>query len=66
MPKLKTKKGVVKRFKVTAKGKVKYSPCNKGHLLTNKKRARVRKLREADTLSLEKHEKYLKRLMPYA
>jgi large subunit ribosomal protein L35 len=66
MPKLKTKKGVAKRFKVTAKGKVKYAPCNKSHLLTNKKRSRVRKLRESDTVSLGKHEKYLKRLLPYA
>jgi len=66
MPKLKTKKGAVKRFKITAKGKVKYAPCNKSHLLTHKKRARVRKLSESDTVGRAKHEKYLKRLMPYA
>ena len=29
MPKLKTKKGVAKRFKITKKGKIKYHPGDK-------------------------------------
>ncbi len=65
MGKLKTKKGVAKRFKLTKKGKIKYHPCGKGHLLTNKKSSRIRKLRKGKTLNNLKEVKYLKRMMPY-
>ena len=36
MPKLKTNRGARKRFKVSSKGKVKFRPAGKGHLLTGK------------------------------
>ena len=36
MPKLKTKKGVSKRFRLTKKKKIKYDPCGKSHLLDRK------------------------------
>ncbi len=65
MPKLKTKKGVAKRFRLTKRGKIKYRAGGKGHLLTNKKTARVRKLRKAKVLDDKKKEKYLKRMLPY-
>lgn len=65
MPKLKTKKGVVKRFKLTKKGKVKYSPCGKSHLLSNKKPRRLRRLRRSAVLEDKKGPKYLKRMLPY-
>ncbi len=36
MPKLKTHKGIWKRVKVTARGKIKMPKHNKGHLLSTK------------------------------
>lgn len=65
MPKLKTKKGVAKRFRLTKKKKIKYSPCGKSHILTNKARKRVRSLRRPDTVDSNKDLKYLKRMLPY-
>lgn len=50
MPKKKTRKSAAKRFKVTAKGKVKYSKAGSGHLLSSKTAKRKRSLRKRDTL----------------
>ena len=44
MPKLKTHKGMKKRFKVTATGKIKYKSVNRGHKLSHKTSARKRRL----------------------
>ena len=49
MPKLKTHKGMKKRFKVTATGKIKYKSVNRGHKLSHKTSKRKRRLR-ADTV----------------
>jgi len=65
MGKLKTKKGVAKRFKLTKKGKIKYSCGGKSHLASSKKGKRVRKLRKRDILNNNKETKYLKRMLPY-
>jgi len=65
MPKLKTKKGVTKRFKLTKLGKIKYSVCGKSHLLSSKKPKRLRRLRRLRTLEGKKETKYLKRMLPY-
>ena len=51
MPKGKTKKAAAKRFKKTAKGKVKYSKAGTGHLLAAKTRKRKRGLRGGGVLS---------------
>ena len=48
MPKMKTRKAVAKRFKVTAKGKLKRSHAYAGHILTKKSAKRKRNLRKAD------------------
>ena len=45
MPKLKTHKGMRKRFKLTAKGKVKHRKAFRGHILSSKSPKRRRKLR---------------------
>jgi large subunit ribosomal protein L35 len=45
MKKLKTKRGAAKRFKVTAKGKVKASKSNRRHILTSKSTKRKRHYR---------------------
>jgi large subunit ribosomal protein L35 len=65
MSKLKTKKGVAKRFKLTKKGKVKYLGCGKSHLLSNKTPKRLRKLKKPKTLEAGKETKYIKRMLPY-
>lgn len=51
MPKKKTNKAVSKRFKKTARGKIKYSKAGSGHLLGSKSRKRKRNLRAAGVLS---------------
>jgi large subunit ribosomal protein L35 len=45
MPKQKTRKGVKKRFRVTAKGKVKHRKANRGHLKSGKAPKRKRQHR---------------------
>ncbi|NQU95675.1 MAG: 50S ribosomal protein L35 [Candidatus Omnitrophica bacterium] len=64
MPKLKTKKSVKKRFKLTGRGKVKRSRSCKGHLLTGKSRKRKRALRRSGIVS-KGEARMIKRLMPY-
>ena len=46
MPKKKTNKAAAKRFRKTAKGKLKYSRAGSSHLLSSKSRKRKRKLRK--------------------
>lgn len=48
MPKLKTRKGVKKRFRITARGKILKHRAGKGHLLSKKGRKRKRALKRAD------------------
>ncbi|MFH1038738.1 MAG: 50S ribosomal protein L35 [PVC group bacterium] len=50
MPKLKSKKGIRKRIKVTKGGKVQIKRAGKSHLLTTKNRKRKRRLRTERTL----------------
>ncbi len=50
MPKMKTHKGLKKRVKVTANGKVKYKRANSGHLMSGKSGNRCRKMRKPSTL----------------
>ncbi len=44
MPKMKTHKGLKKRVKVTGSGKVKYSRCFGGHLMSSKNAKRRRRI----------------------
>ena len=46
MPKQKTHKGMKKRFKLTASGKVKHRKAFRGHLLSHKNGKRCRQLRQ--------------------
>jgi large subunit ribosomal protein L35 len=50
MPKLKTHKGMKKRFKISATGKVQHKRCGSSHLLSHKSGKRVRRLRKRTTL----------------
>ena len=65
MGKLKTKRGVAKRFKLSKTGKVKYHAGGKSHLATCKKQAHMRRLRKMETLAGRKERRNIKRLLPY-
>ena len=52
MPKLKTHKGMKKRFKVSATGKVSHKRCGSSHLNSHKSSKRVRRLRKSTTLKV--------------
>ena len=65
MPKLKTRKGAAKRFKLTSKGKLKRSKAYGNHILTKKSTKRKRGLRQTGYVA-KVDLKALKRLLPYA
>jgi large subunit ribosomal protein L35 len=50
MPKMKTHKGMKKRFKVSATGKVRHKRAGSSHLMSHKSGKRVRRLRKAGSL----------------
>jgi large subunit ribosomal protein L35 len=52
MPKLKTHKGMKKRFKISAGGKVRHKRCGSSHLMSHKSGKRVRRLRKSSPLKL--------------
>ncbi|HUO98976.1 MAG TPA: 50S ribosomal protein L35 [Rhizomicrobium sp.] len=64
MPKMKTKSGAKKRFKFTAKGKIKTGQAGKRHRLISNTPAQTRELRGTDTLSASETQR-VKRWMPY-
>ncbi|MDI6808312.1 MAG: 50S ribosomal protein L35 [Candidatus Eisenbacteria bacterium] len=65
MPKIKTNRASRKRFKVTAKGRVKRGKAYGAHLLSSKTRKRKRRLRRA-TLVHATEEHRAKRLLGLA
>ncbi|MFQ5850859.1 MAG: 50S ribosomal protein L35 [Candidatus Binatia bacterium] len=64
MPKIKSSRGAVKRFRVTASGKVKRGRGFKSHLLSSKGRKRKRRLRQPGVVSA-RDVKAIRRLIPY-
>ena len=50
MPKQKRHKGIAKRFKITAKGKVRHKSAFAGHLMSGKSGSRKRRLRKPNFL----------------
>jgi large subunit ribosomal protein L35 len=64
MPKMKTNKGAMKRFRRTKTGKVKRMKAFASHIFTKKPRKRKRHLRQA-TLVAAADTQRIKRLMPY-
>lgn len=65
MPKLKTKSGVKKRFKITASGKIKSGQTGKRHGMIKRSNRQIRNLRGTAVLS-EPDTKIIKKFMPYA
>ena len=64
MPKIKTHRGAAKRFKLTAKGKVKRSKAFTSHILAKKSAKRKRNLRKGGLVN-PADEKQIKKLLPY-
>ena len=64
MPKMKTNKSAAKRFKISGTGRVRRPKAGGNHLLQEKGRKRLRRLRKNDMVNktLERH---IKRLIPY-
>ncbi len=65
MPKMKTKSGAKKRFKVTASGRVKAGQAGKRHGMIKRSSKFIRNARGTTTLS-EPDAKIVKSYMPYA
>jgi len=65
MPKLKTKSGAKKRFKVTAKGRVKVAQAGKRHGMIKRSNKQIRNLRGTKVLS-KSDENIVKQFLPYA
>lgn len=64
MPKLKTRKSVAKRFRLTKKGKVKRKMAFKGHLLGCKDSKRKRRLKRS-ALVAAVDAGTIRRMLPY-
>src|SRR5947199_5752336 len=59
--KLKTHKGIKKRFKVSANGKVLHKRCGSSHLMSHKNGKQVRRLRKKSQLKVEAEAHRLRR-----
>jgi len=64
MPKQKTHKGMKRRFKVTASGKVRHRSAFRGHLLSGKKGKRKRHLRNRGLLEGTEAKQVVEALRP--
>jgi large subunit ribosomal protein L35 len=66
MPKLKTKSGAKKRFKVTAGGKVLYQQSHKRHGMIKRTKKQIRQLRRTSVLFKTDGDKIKKYYLPNA
>lgn len=66
MPKMKTRSGAKKRFKVTASGKVKAKPSFMRHMQMNKPKSMKRKARRLAVLGKADEKIILKNFLPYS
>ena len=65
MPKMKTKSGAKKRFKVTSSGRIKSAQAGKRHGMIKRTNSQIRKLRGTTTMS-KQDSKIVKSYMPYS
>ncbi|MBV9290457.1 MAG: 50S ribosomal protein L35 [Hyphomicrobiales bacterium] len=65
MPKLKTKSGAKKRFKITATGKVIYAQAGKRHGMIKRTTKQIRNLRGTSVLFKTDGETVKKHFLPY-
>ncbi|HBR68519.1 MAG TPA: 50S ribosomal protein L35 [Rhodospirillaceae bacterium] len=66
MPKMKTKSGAKKRFKVTGSGKVKAKQAYSRHMMMNKPKSMKRKARGLDLLAEPDQRIVLENFLPYS
>jgi len=66
MPKLKTHSSAKKRFKITAKGKVKSKKAFTSHMMMNKPKSMKRKARGLSTVCEADERIVLRNFLPYA
>ena len=64
MPKMKTKRAAAKRFSFTGTGKVRRSKAGLNHMMQEKSRKRLRRLRKNDTVD-KAFQKRVKIMLPY-
>ncbi|HMJ68506.1 MAG TPA: 50S ribosomal protein L35 [Cyclobacteriaceae bacterium] len=64
MPKLKTKSGAKKRFKMTGTGKIKRKSAYKNHILTKKETKQKRRLSHKSVVN-KADERNIKLMFPY-
>ena len=65
MPKIRTKRGAKKRFKLTESGLVKRRKAGKSHILTKKTTKRKRDLRQETLVASDKEARTIKMMCPY-
>ena len=65
MPKMKTKSGAKKRFKVTASGKVKFKQAHARHRLISKPKKMKRNARGTSVMFKSDGDKVLNQYLPY-
>jgi large subunit ribosomal protein L35 len=66
MPKMKTKSGAKKRFKVTASGQIKFKPAKMRHMQMNKPKSMKRRARHTAVLNEMDAKVILKNFLPYS
>ena len=64
MPKMKTKRGAAKRFRLSASGKIRRSKAFKRHILTSKSTKRKRRLDMESTVS-KSDQRRVNEMLPY-
>jgi large subunit ribosomal protein L35 len=64
MPKMKTKRGAAKRFKLTGSGQIKRSKAFTSHIMTKKSTKRKRNLRKSGLVD-STDIKGIRRILPY-
>ena len=64
MPKMKTNRAAAKRFRVTGSGRIRRSKSGLNHMMQEKSKKRLRRLRKNDTVD-STLEKRIKLLLPY-
>ena len=64
MPKMKTNRAAAKRFRVTGSGRIRRSKAGLNHMMQEKSKKRLRRLRKNDMVE-RAFEKRIKLLLPY-
>ena len=64
MPKMKTKSGAKKRFRLTANGKVRRNQAGKSHFMIRRSNKQIRNLR-GTTMASAADAKIIKKFLPY-